>query len=591
VPGFAAATAPRGTPWTNKGNADNRSLTSVTKSKSAAAGEPVTESSWREKWTSQSRPLRDPCPFRKFSMAAFLILDSISLATPDGRSLFDGLTFALGRERIGVVGRNGCGKSTLLRLVAGDIEPSGGSLQRIGRIGMLAQLVDERLAAGEALGVADELARLHRIEGGEGSLDDAADADWTLPARIQAALIDAGLPSLPLHRPMISLSGGERTRVALARLLIEAPDVLLLDEPTNNLDADGRRAVAQLFERWQGGILVASHDRALLERVDRIIELTPVGVAMFGGAWPAFAEAREAARDRAEADLDHAADALRNTERTLQKAREKKSRRDKAGRAWRAKGIEDKMFMDREKERAENSAARESRLASRLIGERTEALEAARARVEILTPLAIDLPRSNLPGGRELLGFKDVAMAFGERRLFGPLSFDVRGPERIAIRGANGSGKTTLFRLITGELAPSRGDIDRRTDRIAVLDQHVSLLDPRVSILDNLRRLNPELTANEAHAALARFAFRNRAALQIAGTLSGGERLRAGMACVFARPQPPYLLLLDEPTNHLDIASIEELENALASFDGALIAISHDDAFLRAIGIEREIVL
>jgi ATPase subunit of ABC transporter with duplicated ATPase domains len=524
-------------------------------------------------------------------MAAFLILDSISLATPDGRSLFDGLTFALGRERIGVVGRNGCGKSTLLRLVAGDIEPSGGSLQRIGRIGMLAQLVDERLAAGEALGVADELARLHRIEGGEGSLDDAADADWTLPARIQAALIDAGLPSLPLHRPMISLSGGERTRVALARLLIEAPDVLLLDEPTNNLDADGRRAVAQLLERWQGGILVASHDRALLERVDRIIELTPVGVAMFGGAWPAFAEAREAARDRAEADLDHAADALRNTERTLQKAREKKSRRDKAGRAWRAKGIEDKMFMDREKERAENSAARESRLASRLIGERTEALEAARARVEILTPLAIDLPRSHLPGGRELLGFKDVAMAFGERRLFGPLSFDVRGPERIAIRGANGSGKTTLFRLITGELAPSRGDIDRRTDRIAVLDQHVSLLDPRVSILDNLRRLNPELAANEAHAALARFAFRNRAALQIAGTLSGGERLRAGMACVFARPQPPYLLLLDEPTNHLDLASIEELESALASFDGALIAISHDDAFLRAIGIEREIVL
>ena len=249
------------------------------------------------------------------------------------------------------------------------------------------------------------------------------------------------------------------------------------------------------------------------------------------------------------------------------------------------------MFMDRERERAENSAARESHLASRLIGERTEALEAARARVEILTPLAIDLPRTDLTRGRELIAFKDVAMAFGERRLFGPLSFDVRGPERIAIRGANGSGKTTLFRLITGELAPSLGNIDRRTDRIAVLDQHVELLDPASSILDNLRRLNPELTANEAHAALARFAFRNRAALQIAGTLSGGERLRAGMACVFARPQPPYLLLLDEPTNHLDIASIEELESALASFDGALIAISHDEAFLRGIGIEREIAL
>jgi ATPase subunit of ABC transporter with duplicated ATPase domains len=524
-------------------------------------------------------------------MSAFLILDSISLAAPDGRPLFDGLTLTLGRERTGVVGRNGCGKSTLLRLIAGEVEPASGSLQRIGSIGMLAQLADDRLTVSEALGVAGNIARLRRLERGEGSLDDAAEADWTLEARLRTALIETGLHDLALTRPIASLSGGERTRVALARLLIEAPDLLLLDEPTNNLDADGRVAVAQLLERWQGGVLVASHDRTLLERVDRIVELTPVGVSIFGGAWSAFAEARDAARARAEADLERASDALRNTERAVQKAREKKARRDKAGRAWRAKGIEDKMFMDREKERAENSAARESNLAERQIGDRSEALAEARARVEILTPLAIDLPKTSLPGSRELIAFKDVVMSFAGRHLFGPLSFPVRGPERIAVSGANGSGKTTLFRLITGELEAASGNISRPTNRIAVLDQHVGLLNPAASILENLRRLNPELTANEAHAALARFAFRNRAALQVAGTLSGGERLRAGMACVFARPQPPFLLLLDEPTNHLDLASIEELEHALSGFDGALIAISHDRAFLQAIGIEREIAL
>ena len=258
-------------------------------------------------------------------MTAFLMLDSISLATPDGRPLFDGLTLALGRERTGIVGRNGCGKSTLLRLIAGEVEPASGSVLRAGSVGMLAQLADDSLTVAEALGVADGLARLRRLESGEGSLDDATEADWTLETRLDAALVETGLPALPRERRLASLSGGERTRVALARLLIEAPDLLLLDEPTNNLDADGRKAVAELLERWRG-------DHALLERVDRIVELTAVGVTIFGGAWSAFADARDAARSRAEAELDRASDALRNAERAAQTARENKARRDKAGR-------------------------------------------------------------------------------------------------------------------------------------------------------------------------------------------------------------------------------------------------------------------
>jgi ATPase subunit of ABC transporter with duplicated ATPase domains len=518
-----------------------------------------------------------------------VILDSISLSTPDGRPLFDGLTLALGRERTGLVGRNGCGKSSLLRLISGETEPAKGGMHRSGTIRVLAQHIDERLSIAQALGVSGALARLQRLDRGEGTLEDADHADWTLEGRIAAALTGTGLPALPLNHSVASLSGGERTRVALARLLIEAPDFLLLDEPTNNLDADGRKAVADLLAQWQGGAIVASHDRDLLERVDRIVELTPVGVTVFGGPWSEFTEAREAMRARAEADLERATDALRHAERSVQKAKEKKAQRDKAGRAFAAGGSQAPILLGGQKQRAENSGARESRLAERVIGERSNALSEARARVEILTPLTIELPPTGLPRGRRLVACKDVVMAHGERRLFGPLSFEIRGPERIAIRGANGSGKTTLLRLITGELAPLAGDIRRETDRIAVLDQQVGRLDPAMSILDNMHRENPDIIDNAAHAALARFAFRNRAALQIAGTLSGGERLRAGMACVFARAEPPWLLMLDEPTNHLDLASIEELESALNAFDGALLVVSHDQAFLRNIGIGREI--
>ena len=524
-------------------------------------------------------------------MPALVILDSISLSTPDGRPLFDGLTLALGRERTGLVGRNGCGKSTLLRLISGETEPAKGNIHRSGSIGALEQHVDERLNVAQALGVADALARLQRLERGDGSLDDANDADWTLESRIETALAGIGLPGMPLHRPIASLSGGERTRVALARLLVEAPDLLLLDEPTNNLDADGRKAVTELLAQWQGGAIVASHDRELLEQVDRIVELTPVGITVCGGGWGAFAEARDAARERAASDFERAADALRNAERSAQKAKERKAHRNKAGRAYGASGSQAPILVGAQRQRAENSGARESRIAERLIEERSETLSEARARVEIVTPLTIDLPETGLPRGRQLVSFRDVTMAHGERLLFGPLSFDIRGPERIAIRGANGSGKTTLLRLIAGDLAPGAGEIRRETSRIAVLDQHVGLLDPSSSILDNMRRENPDITDNAAHAALARFTFRNRAALQIAGTLSGGERLRAGMACVFARSEPPWLLILDEPTNHLDLASVEELEDALQAFDGALIVVSHDQAFLRNIGITREIAL
>ena len=253
-------------------------------------------------------------------MSAFLTLDQLSLAKPDGTPLFENLTLSAGAERIGLVGRNGCGKSTLIAAIAGDVQPARGAIHTHGRFARLEQRFDETLTVAEALGVADALACLARITAGDGTEDDFETADWTLEARLGKALAETGLDAMALDRHLATLSGGERTRVGLARLLLAEPDLILLDEPTNNLDADGRAAVMTLMQRWSGGLIVASHDRALLECVDRIVELTPVGCTVFGGGWRNFAEARDAARARAAQEAETAANKLKSTERKVQQA-------------------------------------------------------------------------------------------------------------------------------------------------------------------------------------------------------------------------------------------------------------------------------
>jgi ATPase subunit of ABC transporter with duplicated ATPase domains len=523
-------------------------------------------------------------------MSSFATVDSLSLSTPDGRPLFSDLTLSFGRQRTALVGRNGCGKSTLLRALAGEIAPAAGSIARTGSVALLRQdWPDDTIPIAAALEVAGPLALLRRIEAGEGDADDFVAADWTLEERIGGALAGLGLSGLDLDRPLASLSGGQRTRIAIACAVLAAPDLLLLDEPTNNLDADGRAAIAELIAGWKGGVIVASHDRALLEAMDRIVELTPIGCRSVEGGWSDFVALRDADRERAAQALERAEAGLRQAERGAQEQRERKARRDKAGRAFGASGSVPRIVAGMMKERAEGSGAREGEVARRLTGEAEAARSIARERVEIVTPLRIDLPPSGLSLSRELLRIEDAVIARGDRRI-GPVSLAIRGPERVALTGANGTGKTSVLLLVAGAIDPIEGTVTR-SNRIALLDQHVGLLDRDATILANLRALNPELGENEAYAALARFAFRNQAALRIVRTLSGGERLRAGLACVLSAARPPQLLLLDEPTNHLDLDSIDVLEAALRGYDGALLVVSHDPAFLEAIGIEREVAL
>ena len=527
------------------------------------------------------------------SASALVTLDRVAARTPDGQTLFSDLSLAFGRERTGLVGANGVGKTTLLRLVAGLSHPAEGAVSRAGRIGWLEQRRDP--APGETvaglLGVAPALAVLRRVLAGEGGADDLAAADWTLENRIDIALADVGLPGVDLKRAAATLSGGEQTRVRLAALLLEQPDLLVLDEPTNHLDADGRAAIADLLARWKGGAVVVSHDRALLRRMDRIVELSGLGAATYGGGYDLYAERKAAERAAAERDLDVAERTAAQIARDSQKAFEKKARRDKAGRAFADRKSEPKILLGAMAERAENSGARENLLARRRVEAAEAGLNEARNRVERVRAMSIPMPSTGLAAGKTVLALDEAVWDEpGGRHIVGPLSLRITGPERVAITGPNGAGKTTLLRLMSGELEPTAGRVERPV-AAALLDQETALLQPGETLIEAYRRLNPEATPNEAHAALARFLFRNTAAQRVVGTLSGGERLRAALACVMTGARPPPLLILDEPTNHLDLDSIGAVEAALTAYDGAIVVVSHDPDFLRAIGVERTLEL
>ncbi len=526
-------------------------------------------------------------------MPPFITLDGLSFRAPDGRTLFDNLTLSFGAERTGVVGANGYGKTTLLRLILRELSPLSGSVSTRGRVDVLRQSHAPPATAivADLLEVGADLDRLARIDRGEGSNADVDLAVWDLSARIETALLEVGLTGVDLDRPAASLSGGEATRAALARLLIARPDVILLDEPTNNLDRAARRTVAAVLEGWRGGAVVVSHDRGLLRGVDRIIELSDLGARIYGGNWDLYAERRAQEADAARRDLDEATREARKADREIQAARERQDRREGGGKRAKARGDIPKIVLNARAGKAEATRGRLELLGDRKRSDSAEALEAARANVSRLRKLGFELPPCGLAAAKLVLSLESVGFGWpGSPSLFRNINLRLLGPARMAISGANGSGKTSLLRLITGELEPTAGRITRGATPV-VLDQRAALLRDDLSLVENYRLHNPDANDNQAHAALARFLFRNVAALRRAGELSGGERLRAGLACLLQAARPPRFIILDEPTNHLDIASIEAIEAALAAYDGALLVVSHDEDFLDAVGVTERLAM
>jgi ATPase subunit of ABC transporter with duplicated ATPase domains len=521
-----------------------------------------------------------------------ITLSGLTATTPDGRALFSDLDLSFDGGRTALVGRNGVGKTTLLEIIAGTWSPQAGSVSRTGTIGVLRQSV--QLSAQETLadlmGVAEALGLLRRADEGLATAEELASADWTLEARIATALGRVGLDAEP-GTLLSALSGGQRTRAALAALVLAEPDFILLDEPTNNLDREGRASVIELLASWRTGAIVVSHDRELLETMDAIVEMTSLGVTRYGGNWSHYRERKALDLAAARHDLADAERRVAEVARASQLKAERKARSDGAGQRKRAKGDMPRILAGARQNRAEATSGDDARLAERRRMQAVAEVAAARQRIEVLQPLSMALPSTGLPAGRTVLRLDSVSAGYGtEPALIDRLSFILTGPERVAITGPNGSGKTTLLALITGKLAPDSGSVRVNTD-LAMLDQEVSLLDPSLSIRDNFLRLNPQADENACRAALARFMFRADAALQIVSTLSGGQMLRAGLACVLGGTRPPPLLILDEPTNHLDIASIEAVEAGLRAYDGALLVVSHDEPFLEAIGTTRRLEL
>ncbi|MGW4392115.1 ABC-F family ATP-binding cassette domain-containing protein [Streptomyces sp. NBC_00063] len=524
--------------------------------------------------------------------SASLTCSALSFQWQDGTPVLDGLSLAIGRGRTGLVGTNGTGKSTLLRLLAGQLAPSQGSVTVGGSLAYLPQNItlDTALRVDQALGIAERRAALRAIENGDVSEEhfDTVGDDWDVEERALATLGSLGLADVELDRTVGQLSGGETTLLRLAALLLERPDVLLLDEPTNNLDVFARRRLYEAVDSWRSGVLlVVSHDRELLERVDRIAELRSGSVNWYGGGWSAYEEALATQQEAAGRMLRAAEADVRRQKRELEETQIKVARRARHSKKMDAQRKAPRIVAGEKKRSAQESGDKlrglhEDRL-SEAHERREEAAEAIRNDAEI----RVSLPHTAVPMGRTVLSIDELSLSHGKLR---DGSLHIHGPERIALVGRNGAGKTTLLRTLTGELEPLCGQAKTFVP-LRFLPQRLDVLDEELSVAANVARMAPGVTDNHIRSQLARFLFKGARAEQPAGTLSGGERFRAALAATMLAAPAPQLLMLDEPTNSLDMASVRQLTSALESYEGALLIASHDLPFLESIGITRWLLL
>ncbi|GAA4493734.1 ABC-F family ATP-binding cassette domain-containing protein [Actinoallomurus oryzae] len=528
---------------------------------------------------------------------ACIVCSNLSFSWPDDTPVFQNLSFTVGGGRTGLVAPNGAGKSTLLKLIAGEYRPGGGTVSVDGVVGHLPQSLPLTgdLTVAEVLGIAPIIRAIDAVESGD--VDEAhfttIGDDWDIEERTTAQLDRLGLGDVALTRRLDTLSGGQVVSLGLAGRLLKRPDVLLLDEPTNNLDLDARHRLYGVLDDFSGCLLLVSHDRALLDRMDRIAELDQGEVRSYGGNFTAYQEAVRTEQEAAERTVRNAEQQVKREKREMQQARERAERRaSNAARNLDSAGLP-KLFAGNMKRRAQESAGRASQTHSARVSDAKARLDEAGRALRDEQKIALELPRTNVPAGRTVFRGERIQVRHGDRAVFAGdgAGLTVQGPERIALTGPNGSGKSTLLRVISGEIEPEGATIKRFDGRIAYLSQRLDLLDLERTVAQNLAAFAPGIPDAQRMNLLARFLFRGSRIHLPVGVLSGGERLRATLACVLYAEPAPQLLLLDEPTNNLDLVSVGRLESALNAYEGAFVVVSHDERFLAEIRVNRRLRL
>jgi ATPase subunit of ABC transporter with duplicated ATPase domains len=524
-------------------------------------------------------------------------VSQLSFSWPDGTPVLENISFALGASRTGLVAPNGAGKSTLLKLLAGQLQPSAGRVETQGALAYLPQHagLDAHASVADVLGVAERLRALDSVFAGEASSADldVVDGDWDLRERMTTLLTRLGLGGLSLQRRLSTLSGGEAMSLALAAKLLQRPDVLLLDEPTNHLDRQARQRLREMLVGWHGCLLVASHDRELLEDMGQIAVLMPSSLRVYGGGFCFYRQAVEDEQRGAEQRVRQLRSEVHRERRDRQQARERADHR--AGTTSRrfADGGMPRIAAGNRKRSAQVSAGKADEVHAGRLAKAFQQLREASQALEEAVDMDFTLPATRVAGDRVIFHGERMRVSLDGRALFAAdgVSLTIRGPERIALIGGNGVGKTTLLRMLAGYQEPDEGIIRRASVRVASLTQRMDLLDPERTVTENFADFVPTRPPLERAQLLARLQFRGTRQDLRVGVLSGGERLRATLLCILHAETVPQLLLLDEPTNNLDLASVAQLEKSLNAYEGALVVVSHDETFLGAIGLTRRLQL